>query len=644
MVKHGPPLKNTPESLGEVMGVSEAPTDHSVTDGDRAGIGRIFDSVENGLGKLVDIVAAALLLLDIILLGWAVTARYVFNIPVTWVEEVAMLAFLWFGMLGAASAVRRKIHLRLTFVLSHMASSKRAFFERVANVVLLVFLLALIKPTLDLAHLNHIMTSPNLNLPGSVPVLATLVSVLLIIVFLQFQMWRGSSVRGYVTQLVAAVVLSLGLGFTPPLMADLGNMNLLLFFGVAVMGFIVIGVPIAFSFGIATVGYFTLTTNMPLTVIVGRINEGMSHFILLTIPLFIFLGIQIQYTGMARAMINFVVALIGSARGGLSYVMLCAMYLVSGISGAKAADMAAIGPIIAPAMKERGTKEGDIAALLAVSAAAAETIPPSLVLIIIGSVTGISIAALFIGGLIPAVVCMLALAVAVYFRSRNERHEKTNRDFKLIGKTFLIAIPALTLPLIIRVAVLEGVATATEVAVIGIIYTAIVGTIMMRGISLPRMGQILVETVALTGTIMIIVALAGAMSWALTQSGFADKLVALMTGLPGGKFTFLAVSIVAFIVFGSVLEGIPAIVLFGPLLVPVAQSLGVHPVQYSMVVLLSMGLGLFSPPFGYGYYTACAIAKVSPDDAMWNMLPYLFALLVAIILIAVFPWFSIGFL
>ncbi|HEV2512079.1 TRAP transporter large permease subunit [Bosea sp. (in: a-proteobacteria)] len=603
-----------------------------------------LDRLESGLGRLVDIVAAALLLVDIVLLGWAVTARYLLNVPITWIEEVAMLVFLWFGMLGVASALRRKIHLRLTFVLSKFAPERRAGIERIAHVVLLVFLLKLVVPTLQLVELNHIVTTPNLSIPGSVPVLASLVSIVLMAVFLLIQMWRASSARAVLAQIVIAVAIAISLERTPPLLADLGNLNLLLFFGVGVMALIVIGVPIAFAFGAATVGYFTLTSDLPLTVIVGRINEGMSHFILLTIPLFIFLGIQIQYTGMARAMINFVAALIGSARGGLSYVMLCAMYLVSGISGAKAADMAAIGPILAPAMKDRGAKEGDIVALLAVSAAAAETIPPSLVLIIMGSVTGISIAALFIGGLVPAVVCMLALAVAVWLRSRNERRGEEKRDLKLIGKTFVIAMPALALPLIIRAAVLEGVATATEVAVIGIAYVAVVGTVMMRGFSLARMGEILVETVALTGTIMIIIALAGAMSWALTQSGFADTLVSLMTGLPGGKLTFLAVSIVAFIIFGSILEGIPAIVLFGPLLVPVAQSLGVHPVQYAMVVLLSMGLGLFSPPFGYGYYTACAIAKVSPDDAMWNMVPYLVALLVAIVLIAAFPWLSIGFL
>ncbi len=133
-------------------------------------------------------------------------------------------------------------------------------------------------------------------------------------------------------------------------------------------------------------------------------------------------------------------------------------------------------------------------------------------------------------------------------------------------------------------------------------------------------------------------------SSSLTQSGFAHALVDFMTNLPGGKVTFLVVSILAFVVFGSILEGIPAIVLFGPLLVPAAQSLGVHPVQYAIVALLSMGLGLFTPPFGYGYYMACAVTKVSPDIAMRNMLPYLAALALAIVIIASVPWISIGLL
>ncbi|WP_394020729.1 TRAP transporter large permease [Xanthobacter pseudotagetidis] len=612
--------------------------------GIRAAVDPALDFLERNIGRVVDAVAATLLLVDIVLLGSAVTARYLLHIPITWIEELATLLFLWFGMLGVASALRRGVHMRLSFFVNMARPRTRLGVEVFASLILLVFLAKLMVPALELIDLNHPLRSPNLGIPGSVAPLATVTSVTLMIFFLLARLWRMLPPPVFLPCAVAAGAAAYVLEHVPPFMMDLGNLNLLIFFGVGVITLIMIGLPIAFSFGTATLLYFLFTTDLPLSVIVGRINEGMSHFILLTIPLFIFLGLQIQYTGMAKSMIDFVAALIGNARGGLSYVMLCAMYLVSGISGAKAADMAAIGPILSPAMKARGTREGDIAALLAVSAAAAETIPPSLVLIIIGSVTGISIAALFIGGLVPGVVCMLALAIVAWMRSRKEEVGRNTRSWRLIAKTFITAVPALALPLIIRAAVLEGIATATEVAVIGILYVAVVGAITMRGIDMRKMADMLVETIAISGAVMIIIALAGAMSWALTQSGFAQTLVEFMTNLPGGKAAFLAVSILAFIVFGSILEGIPAIVLFGPLLVPAAQAIGVHPVQYAMVVLLSMGLGLFAPPFGYGYYTACAVAKVSPDHAMWNMVPYLAALAVAIVVIAAFPWLSIGFL
>ncbi|MGY4455728.1 tripartite ATP-independent transporter DctM subunit [Bradyrhizobium sp. i1.3.1] len=155
-------------------------------------------------------------------------------------------------------------------------------------------------------------------------------------------------------------------------------------------------------------------------VMVGRLDEGMSHLILLAVPLFIFLGALIEMTGMARAMIQFLASLLGHVRGGLSYVLIGAMYLVSGISGSKIADMAAIAPVLLPEMQRRGAKPGDLVALLSATGAQTETIPPSIVLITIGSVTGVSIAALFTGGLLPALVVGTALCVVVWRRYRNE--------------------------------------------------------------------------------------------------------------------------------------------------------------------------------------------------------------------------------
>ena len=266
----------------------------------------------------------------------------------------------------------------------------------------------------------------------------------------------------------------------------LGNSNLVVFFVVLVAVCVAIGVPIAFAFGIATIAYLALTTHAPLTIVVSRMDEGMSHLILLSVPLFVFLGLLIEMTGMARAMVDFLAALLGHVRGGLSYVLLGAMYLVSGISGSKAADMAAVAPVLFPEMKRRGAQPGELVALLAASGAMSETIPPSLVLITIGSVTGVSIAALFTGGLLPAAG---RRAGAASSWSASARAAKTSPACARAGaarsrRTFVIALPALALPFLIRAAVVEGVATATEVSTVGIVYTMLVGIVHLPPVRL----------------------------------------------------------------------------------------------------------------------------------------------------------------
>jgi len=425
----------------------------------------------------------------------------------------------------------------------------------------------------------------------------------------------------------------------------LGNLNLLIFFVALVAIMVFAAVPIAFAFGLATFAYITLTTITPATVVIGRMDEGMSHLILLSVPLFVFLGLLIEMTGMARAMVGFLASLLGHVRGGLQYVLVAAMYLVSGISGAKAADMAAVAPVLFPEMTKRGAKPGDLVALLSATGAQTETIPPSLVLITIGSVTGVSIAALFTGGLLPALVLAVMLCGVVWYRYRkDDLSHVTRASWGEVGRTFLIALPAIALPFVIRAAVVGGVATATEVSTIGIVYSMVAGLVIYRKFDWRRLYPMLTETASLSGAILLIIGAATGMAWALTQSGFSTSLASFMTGLPGGAPMFLAVTIIAFIVLGSVLEGIPAIVLFGPLLFPIAKQVGVHEVHYAMVVILAMGIGLFAPPFGVGYYAACAISRIHPDEGIKPMLGYMLALLIGTIVIAAVPWFSIGLL
>jgi len=279
-------------------------------------------------------------------------------------------------------------------------------------------------------------------------------------------------------------------------------------------------------------------------------------------------------------------------------------------------------------------KPGELVSLLAASGAMAETIPPSVVLIVIGSVASVSIAALFTGGLLPAAVLALALAIVAYFRSADDDLVARKRaSGAQIGKAFVI-----------RAAVVEGVATAVEVSTLGIAYTILAGLFIYRQFDWRRVWPMLVDTVSLSGSILFIVGTATAMAWALTQSGFSRDLAIAMSKVPGGAAGFMALTIVVFVILGSVLEGVPALVLLAPLLFPIARQMGIHEVHYSMVVILAMGIGLFAPPFGVGFFTACAIGNVDPDEAVSRIWPYLGALLIGTIVVAAIPWLSIGFL
>ncbi len=597
------------------------------------------------LGHLLGLPVALLVATEIAVLLAGVVARYMFHYPLIWSDEVASILFLWLAMLGSAVAFQRGEHMRMTAVVGKLAPEARAFLDVLATAAALAFLLLVLPHAYEYAVEEAMMRTPALDLQNSwraAAMTAGFGAMALLAVLRLVAVGRPRQVMAAVGLVVALMVV---MTLLQPVWRQLGNANLVVFFVVVVAGAVFAGVPIAFAFGLATLGYVMLATNTPVLIVVGRMDEGVSHLILLSVPLFVFLGQLIEMTGMARAMVAFLASMLGHVRGGLHYVLLGAMYLVSGISGSKAADMAAVAPVLFPEMRKRGAKEGDLIALLSATGAQTETIPPSIVLITIGSVTGVSIAALFTGGLLPGLVLAVTLMAVVWARYRHEDLSGVQRASRReIGRAFLIALPAIALPFIIRAAVVEGVATATEVSTIGIAYGVLAGLLFYRQFDWKRVYPMLVDTASLSGSILLIIGAATAMAWGLTQSGFSNTLSQAMRELPGGAAGFMAVSVVAFIVLGSMLEGIPAIVLFGPLLFPIARTVGIHEVHYSMVVILAMGLGLFAPPFGVGYYAACAIGRVNPDEGIRPIGAYMLALFVGLVIVAAVPWISIGFL
>src|ERR1700681_875366 len=601
-------------------------------------------AIDRAIGTVVEPLAALLVIVEIAILSAGVFTRYVLGNPLVWSDELATIVCLWLAMLGAVVAYRRGEHIALSVLVRRSPPRMRAILEAISSVVTAIFVIELIPATLKFFKQEQIDLTPALAIPRSYEVLAIIVclSLVLIMALLRLSEQDPKIVAGVV---VAAVAISAGFWFGRGAFAGLGNLNLVLFFVVLTGVCIVIGVPIAFSFGLGTLSYLAIVTTVPLSTVSGRMQEGISNLVLLAVPLFIFLGLLMETAGIAKRLVAALASLVGHLRGGLSIVLVGAMYLVSGISGSKIADMAAVAPVLFPDMERRGQKRTSMIALLATSGAMAETIPPSLVLIIIGSVTGVSIQAMFTAGLPPAaVLSLLLIAVALWDAKRENATLSVRAPMRAVGWAFFVAIPGLILPLVIRYFVVKGIATATEVSVVGIIYTLIVGVFIYRGFKWRTLYPTLIETVSLAGAILLIIATATAMGWALTQSGFAQQLADILGHAPGGKAGLMLLSIIMFIFLGSVLEGIPAMVLFGPLLFPIAKAAGINEVHYAIVVVLAMGVGLFSPPVGIGFFSASAIGKATPENVVRPLIPYLIALLIGLLIVAYVPWISLGFL
>ncbi|MBU3712838.1 MAG: TRAP transporter large permease subunit [Limnohabitans sp.] len=595
----------------------------------------------NPLIKPMEWVSAGLMLVIFGLLLAGVISRYVFAMPIIWVDEVVSISFIWLAMIGSALAMHRNEHLRLTLFVEMMPLRVKPYVQAFALMAVAAFLLALLHPAIEYAQEEAFVSTPALNMPNSYRVAAIAFGV---IAMLAVVLGYAVKTVGKLPLLLAAgVVAAAGAAFwlLSPQLLQLGTLNILIFLvGFVVIG-LVAGVPIGFCFGLGALSYLAFSTQVPLMVVVGRMDEGMSSLILVSVPIFVLLGCVLDTTGMGKVIVDFLASMLGHVKAGMSYVLLGSLFIVSGISGSKVSDMATVAPALFPEMKRRGHKPREMIALLATGAAMADTVPPSIVLIVLGSVAGVSIAGLFQSGFVIAMVLLLALLVLARWKARNEDMGDVRRaKWSVVGRLLLIAAPALVLPFLIRSVVGGGVATATEVSTIAVVYALLIGKVLYGGISGRQFYNMLVETAALSGAILLILGTASAMAWSITQSGVVQQLSQFLTTLPGGWVAFMAVSIVVFLLLGCLLEGLPAILLLAPIMFPIAKKLGINDVHYSMVIVSAMNIGLMMPPIGVGFYLACRIGDASPDDVMGAIWPYLLALLVGLVVIAAVPWLS----
>lgn len=400
---------------------------------------------------------------------------------------------------------------------------------------------------------------------------------------------------------------------------------------------IAVSMPIAFSMGIASL-IGMIWTNDFLMVIPQRIFTGMDSFVLLAVPFFILAGELMEAGGISHRLMRLADSLVGHLRGGLGMVAVIAEIFFSGISGSTSADTAAMASMMSPAMKKSGYPPERAAAIICASCGMGILVPPCIAMVVYGIVANVSIAALFAAGFLPAFFMASLIMVLIYFQAKKLRlTPKPRSSVKEIGSAFKDSLLALFMPIIIFGGILGGVTTATEAAVIAVVYGLIVGVFLYKEVSWKRVIQILINTTYITGIVLFLIGVASVFSWLLTLQQVPQILANAMLKISSNPTVFLLLVNFAFLFIGAILEGIPALIMFTPIFLPIAQKLGVDPVHFGILLIANMGIGVFLPPVGANFFIACSVVGVPITQGAKALFPYLVVMFATIIIITFWP-------
>ena len=589
--------------------------------------------------RLSDAVAALLLAADLVVVVVSVILRSWFHAPVEWADDVARGLMVGSSFFGAASAIARSENPGVSFFVDLLPPVPRAVIDSMGALLVTIVSAYVAWTALAMGWLTTGQTTGS-GLPLELTFYPMGFGALLMTVFAA-DIFRRRSVSAIVAGVTAVVAIG-GLYvawdlFLPDSVPSSMTLMLLGFFVVLVGG-----LPIGFALALAALLFIWIEGSLPAVIFAQQMARGIDNFVLLAIPFFILVGYLMEANGMSVRLIALLQRLIGHMRGGLNVVMVVAMVLFSGISGSKMADVAAVGSVLIPAARKSGQRAGSAVALLAASAVMAETIPPCINLIILGFVANLSIGGLFMAGLLPAGLMAVALiAVSILFGKRPAVVTDTAPKMSS-GNLWGGGLVSLGLIVMIFGGFKSGFATATEISAFAVVYALIVGGVMFRELGWRAAAQSFIHAATRSGLVLFIVAAAQALAFVLTLQQVPHAIGDALIALSGshGTWLFMLLSIAILIVMGSVLEGAAALIIFGPLLMPVAVQLHIDPLHFGVVLVFGMGLGLFAPPLGLGLYGACLIGKVPIEETVKPILGYLGLLFACLLVIAFVPQIS----
>ncbi len=401
---------------------------------------------------------------------------------------------------------------------------------------------------------------------------------------------------------------------------------------------LLIGVPIFFGLGISSLFALIFNGNIPLVVISQKMWASVDNFALLAIPFFILAGGIMEKGGVSKRIIAFASALFGKITGGLGFVAIASSMLFAALSGSTPATVAAVGGMIIPEMKERKYDSTFAAALHACAGTIGVIIPPSITMIIYAVIAEASVGKLFIGGIVPGILMGIGLMVVCYIIAKKNNYPKEEKSSLAdVFRTFKEAILSLITPVIIIGGILSGIATATESAVLAVLYAFILSFFVYKELDMKQLKLVLVETVIISATVMGVMATAGIFGWILVTNQVPQSIAAFITSFTSNKYLVLLIINLVLLFVGTFLDTGAALIIFVPMFIPIIKTLGIDPVHFGVLTVINLAIGMATPPLGIGLFVACRIAKVQIADVIKPLIPFLTVMIMVLFLVTYFP-------
>lgn len=400
---------------------------------------------------------------------------------------------------------------------------------------------------------------------------------------------------------------------------------------------LIMQVPVAFSLAIASVAAL-IWNDFPLVLVIQRMVASADSFILLAIPLFMLAGNLMGRSGIAQAIVDFADSLVGFITGGMAQVNILTSMFFGGISGAAVADTSAVGSVLIPPMLKRGYDNGLTTSVTASSSTLGVIIPPSIPMIIFGVVTGVSVGKMFLGGVVPGFLVGFTLMGVTHILSRRLGYKPTGKmKIRELLVNFKKSFLALMMPVLIIGGIMFGIVTPTEAAVLAVFYSFVVGVFIFRTIKLRDLPQIVKESSITTGVVMLMITSASLYGLILTQEQVPLKAAELISSLTSNPYIILFLMVGLYLIAGMILDLSANIIILVPVLYPTVNLLHIDPVQFGIITIMSLAVGLITPPVGVCLFVACGISKLSIIKASRAIMPYILAILAIIVLIIFFP-------